>query len=221
MTILYSFKKDNEDTNTLNNRIESIEKMLENKEEYKEFPIKEFIEKYIRNDNNAALKEVIKALVKLNYSFDDVYNGLNLLSEKFDESNLSPYYIITSIETIREQKFKNDVNSYFVLGNMGVGKSTFINYLINNVIPHEVKFLDCWNFKQKRLKYLIKEKKFISPKIGKKLFNAQTIIPSKFPIKFDDNNKLSYIYDTPGFHITDSYEQEIASSLALEKALNS
>lgn len=57
------------------------------------------------------------------------------------------------------------------------------------------------------------------PEIQTKLVNAKTIFPLSYEIKL--NKKSVHIYDTPGFNITDSYEQEIASSLFFKKALES
>lgn len=104
------------------------------------------------------------------------------------------------MEIIQRENFQSKINCYFVIGNIGVGKSTFINYLMNNVEPNMVKFIDSWNFKQKILK---------DPKIGNKLLEAQTIIPTKYDITL--NKEKAHIFDTPGFQIIDSYEQEIVS----------
>jgi hypothetical protein len=186
-------------------KAESYRKMKENRDNNSKFPFFEHLERAISENDDASLKEIIKALVCLKNSFRDVWTIIEQLGLKCDKSLLSSHYLLSSIETIEENKWAKDKDCYVVLGNMGVGKSTFIHFLQDNVKPHFVTFSDWWTLKQKQ---------FRCPEIRTKLVDAKTIIPWKNEIELD--KKTVYMYDTPGFHITDSYEQEITSALALK-----
>ena len=80
------------------------------------------------------------------------------------------------METIKKNKWPTDKDCYFVLGNMGVIKSTFIHYLQDNVKPHLVNISDSWT---------LKSKEFKTPFIQTKLVNAQTIIPWSYEINLN------------------------------------
>ena len=192
----------------INRKAENYRKIQEYKAGAKEFPLKEFIDQLGTENHEAALKEIIGGLVRLKFSFKDVLSFFDQLDIWVPKYLLSSHYILISIETIEKNKWPTDKDWYVVLGNMGVGKSSFIHFLQDNVEPHLVTCSESWS---------LKPKVFKNPLIHTKLVDAETIIPWKNEIVL--NRKNVYIYDTPGFHITDSYEQEIVSSLALKQAL--
>ncbi|CAI2387349.1 unnamed protein product [Moneuplotes crassus] len=184
--------------------IRERERCLEMQEEE---DLYEFIDK-LQNGGEAQLQLLIEYLVKIGCSFADIKKKLMKIID-IDESVLSSHYIMSSVETIKSHKWNQDIVPYVVIGNVGCGKSSLVHYLNKNLVAERVTCYEQWNLDVKS--------KDAGPIISHSLSKAGTIIPRKYDLHF--TNSQSIIYDTPGFNIPDSYEQEIASCLSLQQLL--
>ena len=169
----------------------------------------EFLSK-LRNGEDAQLQVMIEYWVKKRYSFEEIKQRLKEVQVEIDPNVLSSHYIMSSVETINKHQWDASVNPFIVIGNIGWGKSSLIQYLNKNVKAGRVQWFDQWSLNAKR--------KGVGPSISHSLSKAETVIPQEYV--WNGMKSLPIIYDTPGFNIPDSYEQEIASWLSLQCLIN-
>ncbi|CAI2376220.1 unnamed protein product [Moneuplotes crassus] len=169
----------------------------------------EFIGK-LSQGGDVQMQLMIEYLVKNRLSFAQIKKELRKCNLDINNNVLSSHYIMSCVETINKHTWDVQRTPYVVLGNIGCGKSSLIQYLNKNLKTETVQSDYQWNVDMKNRK--------VGPIISNSLSNAETVVPQKYCLK--DIKARPIIYDTPGFNIPDSYEQEIASCLSLQKVLN-
>lgn len=146
------------------------------------------------------LQLLVESLIKWKLPYEMIIIFLMDFKIPFKEHLISTHFIMTSINTVDRHEWKKKDNTFIILGTIGCGKSSLIQFLRDNVKAHKFVSHDIWN---------LQSKKDINPEISDRLFKAKTVIPSAYEVNL--KNKEALIYDTPGFNIFESYEQEIAS----------
>ena len=100
----------------------------------------------------------------------------------------------------------NDEHLIFVLGNTMAGKSTVVNYFLNNITP-------CTNKKTMNA-YYDRQDMQIGPEIGHSLGSSKTKCVSTH--KFQHNDLTLYLCDFPGFLNSDQLEESIVLALGVQ-----
>lgn len=156
------------------------------------------------------LKFFIEALIKIRCSYEMIIATLKGLDIKYNENVVSTHFIMSTINIVDKHKWQDSDQTYVVLGTMGSGKSSVIQYLRDNLEASELVSYNIWTLQAKTK---------VKPDISSKWYKAKTVMPESYPITLKTRNAL--IYDNPGFNIVESYEQEIASWYALQSSLKS
>jgi polynucleotide 5'-kinase involved in rRNA processing len=149
--------------------IEEQNRLLNMKDNYLEEIVKQ-----AQNGSDAGLKLFVDFCVKVKVSFSDIKVFMKYRNIPYTEDILSSHYIMGSIQVIDDHEWKDSENTYFIVGNMGSGKSSFIQYLKKNIKAHQVVSLNKWT---------VNVRNNIEPEVSCEYVKAKTIVPWHYEVK--------------------------------------